>query len=89
MQVNHREYKMENKMERINALLEKPCFIMDYLPEQVKADNCLHDDFCRDHVTLPGVSNQKTTAAFKDGSPDSRTTARSQESISKLNKSLK
>ena len=30
---------MENKMERINALLEKPCFIMDYLPEQVKADN--------------------------------------------------
>ena len=39
MQVNHREYKMENKMERINALLEKPCFIMDYLPEQVKADN--------------------------------------------------
>ena len=26
-------------MERINALLEKPCFIMDYLPEQVKTDN--------------------------------------------------
>ena len=30
---------MENEMERINALLEKPCFIMDYLPEQAKADN--------------------------------------------------
>ena len=30
---------MESKMERINALLEKPCFIMDYLPEQVEPDN--------------------------------------------------
>ena len=30
---------MESKMERINALLKKPCFIMDFLPEQVKPDN--------------------------------------------------
>ena len=30
---------MESKMERIDALLKKPCFIMDYLPKQVKADN--------------------------------------------------
>ena len=30
---------MESKMERINALLKKPCFIMDFLPEQAKADN--------------------------------------------------
>ena len=30
---------MESKMERINALLEKPCSIMDYLPEQVEPDN--------------------------------------------------
>ena len=39
VQVNHRGYKMENKMERINELLEMPCFIMDYLPEQVEPDN--------------------------------------------------
>ena len=25
--------------------------------------DCLHDDFCCDHVTLPGVSDQKTTVA--------------------------
>ena len=30
---------MESKMERINALLKKPCFIMDFLPEQVKSGN--------------------------------------------------
>ena len=30
---------MESKMERMNALLKKPCFIMDFLPEQVKPDN--------------------------------------------------
>ncbi len=30
---------MESKTERINALLKKPCFIMDFLPEQVKPGN--------------------------------------------------
>ena len=30
---------MESKMERIDALLKKPCFVMDFLPEQVKPDN--------------------------------------------------
>ena len=25
--------------------------------------DCLHDDFCCDHITLPGVSDQKTTVA--------------------------
>ncbi len=26
-------------MEKIGALLEKPCYIMDFLPEQMKPDN--------------------------------------------------
>lgn len=26
-------------MEKIDTLLEKPCYIMDFLPEQVKPDN--------------------------------------------------
>ena len=30
---------MENGMKKIDALLEKPCYIIDFLPEQVKPDN--------------------------------------------------
>ena len=30
---------MEKGMEKIDALLEKPCYIMDFLPEQVEQDN--------------------------------------------------
>lgn len=30
---------MENGIEKIDTLLEKPCYIMDFLPERVKPDN--------------------------------------------------
>ncbi len=30
---------MVNGIEKIDALLEKPCYIMDFLPEQVEPDN--------------------------------------------------
>lgn len=30
---------MENGMKKIDALLEKPCYIIDFLPEQVEPDN--------------------------------------------------
>lgn len=39
VQGSHRWYKMESKRERIDILLKKSCYIMDFLPERVEQDN--------------------------------------------------